>query len=203
MSKKSKKVTAANKGAGAKVIAAAKEASAKIMASVKPEVPVVKEESKLTRPAMPESFCLEAADWNSNSVCFDPNSNGCKTCMKDKDFAKTVEACRARTTYLKATSGKGEKAKKAGVPRKSRDGKPTQTEIINTALIAKSSKEEIIALLAASYGKVDDVNKSIGSRRLERHLKSIKDGSCKSSEKMASCVTYLEKKVAAPKVAKS
>ena len=179
----------------------AKPVVGKVIAKAEPKVqPKVEPKAivEAKRPEIPADFCLDKADWDSNTTCYDPNSNNCKACKKD--FPKTTAACIARAEFL-AVTVKESKARKASAgDRGSRAGKPTQVKIIDDGLLAKQSKDVIITALAkAHYGGEADGSKSLSTKRFDRHLKSIKDGSYVNSAKFADIISYLDKK---PVVAK-
>jgi hypothetical protein len=158
----------------------------------KHEAPKVEAAKGPERPKLPADFCLEKADWEGNATCFDPSSNNCKVCKKD--FPKTQEACSARADYL-ATIGKASKAKKTSTgERKTKvGGVASQCKIINDGLLAKLPKSEIIANVAAIH-YAGDVTAS--SRRVERHIKSLKDGTYVNAPVLAA-MSYLDKPVKA------
>jgi hypothetical protein len=146
------------------------------------------------RPKLPADFCLDKSDWESNSACFDANSKQCKACQKD--FPETAKACSARTDFLKLEV-KAVKARKAssGAVRKTASGIAPQTKIIDDGLLAKLSKADIITNLAkAHYGGEDAAQKSLATKRFDRHLKSIKDGSYVRAATVVNCIAYLTKK---------
>jgi hypothetical protein len=183
MSKKTKekaKATAAN---------AAKKAEVKVKAS-EPKVPdkkapEVKAIEAPKRPEMPGNFCMEKADWDGDGVCYDPKSNGCKACAKDKEFAETIVICKARSEFLLA--GKKKTAKAVG-ERKARVGGLIQGDVMNDALKKKMTISEIVKEVADKcYGG----DSKSATSRFNRHLKSIKDGSCSKSKEMLPFVAYL------------
>ena len=185
MSKKTKekaKATAAN---------AAKKAEVKAKAP-EPKVPDKKAPVKAIeapapkRPEMPGNFCMEKADWDGDGVCYDPKSNGCKACAKDKEFAETIVICKARSEFLLA----GKKSKtKASSERKARvGGGAAQTTVIDEALKGKLLMSEVIKVVAEKCYSGDTKN---ATGRINRHIKSIKDGFYVRSKEMLPIIAYL------------
>ena len=147
------------------------------------EAPKVETAKGPERPKLPADFCLDKSDWEGNATCYSETSHQCyvdkikypgKKSPCEKDFPVTHAACMARADYL-STIGKAAKAKKISTgERKSRvGGVASQCKIINDGLLAKLPKSEIIANVAAIH-YAGDVASS--SRRVERHIKSLKDG---------------------------
>jgi hypothetical protein len=161
-------------------------------------IPETKIESKLEtskgpeRPKCPAEFCLDKKDWDSNTTCFYPGSKSCKTCKKD--YPKTHETCSERADYLVAV-GKITKTKKTGTgEHKTKNGVATQTNIINAMLSEKKPLTDIIAAVAKIHYSDNEAGRSVSSGRVNRHIKSIKDGSCKNAETLKPIIAYLDKK---------
>jgi len=173
----------------AKVIAPAPKADATKAAAEKPKAETPKVEAP-KRPDMPANFCMEKADWEGNGVCYDPKSNGCKACAKDKEFAETIAVCKARAeflaTFTKAAKPKGE--------RKARTGGTSQTDVINKGIAEKKSMTEIAKEVAAAAYSGDE---KTAKQRISRHIKSILNGSCKNAAALQPMVAYLVEKKAA------
>ena len=182
MSKKTKekaKATAANAAKKTEVKAPVKKAEAK--------APEVKAIEAPKRPEMPGNFCMEKADWDGDGVCYDPKSNGCKTCAKDKEFAETIVICKARSEFLsvgkkKVTKEKAERKARVG-------GGLIQGDVMNDALKAGKAISEIVKEVAEKCYSGD-----LGSAksRFNRHYKSILDGTCSKSKEMLPHVAYLK-----------
>jgi hypothetical protein len=189
--KKNEKNLAKTKKADAKV-----DAKAKVTLTPKASVAPVAESKGPDRPEMPANFCLTKKEWDSDATGFDATSNQCKAC--GKDFPDTCKVCKTRAEFL-ASKAKEAKVRKAGGLRKtsSTSGIPPQTKIIDDGLLAKLPKSEIVANLAtAHYGGNGEANIALATKRFDRHLKSIKDGSYVRAATVANCIAYLTAKTA-------
>lgn len=175
-----------------------KKGETKATNNVTPKPEVKATEKGLERPTMPADFCLDKKDWDGNSACFDKDSNNCKACKKD--FPKTHSVCEQRAEFL-AKTGKETKAKKTSSGERVRkDGVASQTKIINEGIKAKLPKIEIAKNVAKAHYGNNEAGVAIGMKRVDRHLKSIMDGSCNSSATYKPLAGYLFKaeKPAAP-----
>lgn len=189
--KKNEKNLAKTKKADAKV-----DAKAKVTLTPKASVAPVAESKGPDRPEMPANFCLTKKEWDSDATGFDATSNQCKAC--GKDFPDTCKVCKTRAEFL-ASKAKEAKVRKAGGLRKtsSTSGIPPQTKIIDDGLLAKLPKSEIVANLAtAHYGGNGEANIALATKRFDRHLKSIKDGSYVRAATVVNCIAYLSAKTA-------
>ena len=187
--KKNKKNLAKTKKADAKV-----DAKAKVTLTPKASVAPVAESKGPDRPEMPANFCLTKKEWDSDATGFDATSNQCKAC--GKDFPDTCKVCKTRAEFL-ASKAKEAKVRKAGGLRKtsSTSGIPPQTKIIDDGLLAKLPKSEIVTNLAmAHYGGNGEANIALATKRFDRHLKSIKDGSYVRAATVVNCIAYLSAK---------
>jgi len=198
MSKKTKekaKATAVNAAKKAEVKAPVKKAEVKApVKKAEAKAPEVKAIEAPKRPEMPGNFCMEKADWDGDGVCYDPKSNGCKACAKDKEFAETIVVCKARSEFLLA----GKKSKtKASSERKARvGGGAAQTTVIDEALKGKLPMSEVIKVVAEKCYSGDTKN---ATGRINRHIKSIKDGFYVRSKEMLPIIAYLSAPVAKAK----
>jgi len=189
--KKNKKNLAKTKKADAKV-----DAKAKVTLTPKASAAPVAESKGPDRPEMPANFCLTKKEWDSDATGFDATSNQCKAC--GKDFPDTCKVCKTRAEFL-ASKAKEAKVRKAGGLRKtsSTSGIPPQTKIIDDGLLAKLPKSEIVTNLAmAHYGGNGEANIALATKRFDRHLKSIKDGSYVRAATVVNCIAYLSAKTA-------
>ena len=187
--KKNEKNLAKTKKADAKV-----DAKAKVTLTPKASVAPVAESKGPDRPEMPANFCLTKKEWDSDATGFDATSNQCKAC--GKDFPDTCKVCKTRAEFL-ASKAKEAKVRKAGGLRKtsSTSGIPPQTKIIDDGLLAKLPKSEIVTNLAmAHYGGNGEANIALATKRFDRHLKSIKDGSYVRAATVVNCLAYLTAK---------
>jgi len=197
MSKKTKekaKATAANAAKKAEAKAPVKKAEVKAPVKAEAKAPEVKAIEAPKRPEMPGNFCMEKADWDGDGVCYDPKSNGCKACAKDKEFAETIVICKARSEFLsvgkkKVTKEKAERKARVG-------GGLIQGDVMNDALKAGKTISEIVKEVAEKCYSGD-----LGSAksRFNRHYKSILDGTCSKSKEMLPHVAYLSKPAPAAK----
>jgi hypothetical protein len=142
------------------------------------------------RPEMPANFCMEKADWDGSGVCYDPNSNNCKTCTKD--FPETTAVCVARATFLGVVV-KTAKTKKSGekAVRVNKNGKKPQSVRIDELLKTGASTSAIIDALAPDFGGDNEPAKSAAKIRLESHLKAIRTGTYCRAEAMKPFIGYL------------
>lgn len=151
------------------------------------------------RPKFNPDFCMqEKKIWDSNERFYDANSGECQKACK-KDCPQVYKDCLARDQFLAALAKETKTAKKtsSGVRKIKEGGVPPQTKIIDDGLLAKKPKDTIISELAtAHYGGDNEVGRSLGGKRFERHLKSIKDGSYVRAAVVAPVISYLDKPAA-------
>lgn len=154
------------------------------------------------RPKFVPGFCLqEKSIWDGNERFYDANSSNCKKSCKN-DCPQVREACIARDNFIAAMVKETKGKKTSTGERKTRSGIATQTSIINTMLAEKKPLVEIIAAVAKAHYSDNEAGRSVGTGRVNRHIKSIKDGSCKNADALKVTIAYLDKPVAKAVAAK-